>query len=59
VGDILDAFSDVEKVIREKFIPAKFGDEQPKDDGYRTLLGLPVEHAGIALPDPTKLGPAN
>jgi hypothetical protein len=54
LGDILDTFSDIEKAIQEKFMPVVFGNEQPEDDGYPTLLGLLVKPAGIALPDTTK-----
>jgi hypothetical protein len=59
VGNMSGSFSEVEKVLRSDFIPAMFREEQEVDDGFRTLLGLPVKQAGIALPDLTISGPAN
>jgi hypothetical protein len=59
VGDISESFSAVEKVLRDAFIPALFGEEQTTPENFRKLLALLVKHAGIALTNLTISGPAN
>ena len=56
--DIRDAFSPVEQAQRDAFIPALF---QVLGEGTteRGVTLLPLKHAGLALPDPTKTAPEN
>ncbi|WP_288993061.1 hypothetical protein, partial [uncultured Marinobacter sp.] len=60
VDGIGENFTDVQKAITECFLPALFRDILDEKDDVRLLLcGLPVKHAGMALPDPTKSAPSN
>ncbi len=60
VEGIGESFTDVQKAITECFLPALFRDTLDEKDDVRLLLcGLPVKHAGLALPDPTKSAPSN
>jgi hypothetical protein len=57
--DVGEAFTDVEKAISQSFLPAVFGDVFDDDDPRLRLAGLPVKHAGMALPDPIKSAKTN
>ena len=53
-----DAFGPVEEEIATAFLPALFegvGDGAPG----RAITRLPVNQAGLALPDPTRMAPDN
>ena len=56
--NIGDAFRSVEQALREAFILDLF---QGLGEGTlgRGVTCLPMEHAGLALPDPTKTAPEN
>jgi hypothetical protein len=54
--------SKLEKTIAEIFLPALYGEKYDHDDPgdpRRSLACLPVKHAGLALPDPTKSADSN
>ena len=53
------AFAAIEASIRDRFLPALFGEEKAADPTVRTLSSLPVKAAGLALPDPTTSSAAN
>jgi hypothetical protein len=59
VKDIGDAFTDVDRAISQIFLPALFGDDFDEDDYRLRLGGLPVKHAGMALPDPIASAKSN
>jgi hypothetical protein len=59
VGGIGEEFAAVQKAISEIFLPALCRDTLEKDDVRLLLQGLPVKHAGMALPDPTKSAESN
>jgi hypothetical protein len=44
-------FASVEQSLAETFLLTLFGDEYDEDDPQRTLAGLPVKWAGLAIPD--------
>jgi hypothetical protein len=47
-------FSGIEKALSCDFLPPLFGEPlDEENDHRRSLAGLPVKHAGIAIPDPT------
>jgi hypothetical protein len=52
--DICMEFTDVERAMSQSFLPALFGDHYNDDDSRRRLTSLPVKHASLALPNPTK-----
>ena len=52
------AFADVETALREKFLPALFGEDEI-DANRRELACNPVRWAGLALPDPTTSATSN
>ena len=59
IGDAFgNAFGQVEKALRETFVPALF---EGLGDGVqeRGVTRLPVKQAGLALPDPTQTAPDN
>jgi hypothetical protein len=57
--DVSEHFAPIEAAISDKFLPALFG-EPTLDDNYRRRVStLPVKHAGLALPDPTKSADSN
>ena len=53
------AFAAIEASIRDRFLPALFGEEKAADPTVRTLASLPVKATGLALPDPTTSSAAN
>jgi hypothetical protein len=60
IKGIGEEFTDVQKAISEIFLPALCSDTLDKKDDVRLLLqSLPVKHAGMALPDPTKSAKSN
>jgi hypothetical protein len=60
IEGIGDNFTDVQKAITECFLPALFRDTLDGKDDVRLLLhGLPVKHACMAIPDPTKSAKSN
>ena len=53
-----DAFSPVEKALKENFAPELFeglGDSVPKIG----VIRLPVKHEGLNFPNPTQIAPKN
>ena len=50
--DIGPQFTDVAAAISQKFLPALFGASLEATDPRCALAGLPVKHAGLALPSP-------
>ena len=60
VEGIGEEFTDVQKAISECFLPALCSDTLDEKEDVRLLLqSLPVKHAGLALPDPTKSAKSN
>jgi hypothetical protein len=59
VPGIGDKFAGVEQAISDDFLPALFDDKICETDKRRALAGLPVKHAGLALPNPTTLADSN
>jgi hypothetical protein len=53
VPEIGDRFAGVEQAISANFLPALFDKKIEENDKRRVLAGLPIKHAGLALPDPT------
>jgi hypothetical protein len=47
------------KAISQSFLPALFGYDFDEDDPRLRLAGLPVKHAGMALPDPITSAKSN
>jgi hypothetical protein len=57
--EIGEKFTGVEKVISADFLTALFDDMIQECDKRCTLAGLPVKHAGLALPNPTTSADCN
>ena len=59
-GGISDGFTDTEKVIQSKLIPALFGDHGiGAADNFSMLMSLSVKHTGLTLSYPTISGTAS
>jgi hypothetical protein len=59
VPEIGEKFAAVEKIILAEFVPVLFDDMIQECDKHRTLTGLPVKNAGLALPNPTTSAEGN
>jgi hypothetical protein len=59
VPGIGDKFSGVEQAILDDFLPALFDDKICETNKCHALAGLPVKHAGLALPNHTTLVDSN
>ena len=51
------AFADLEQDIASKFLPSLFGQKPP--DPLREVIGLPIKHSGLALPNPVESAQLN
>jgi hypothetical protein len=47
-----DHLAPVEEAIRNKFLPALFGEDCPFNDNLRNLLALPCRHGGLGIWNP-------
>ena len=56
--EVGEAFGPVEEALREIFFPALF-EGLRKGVSYREITRLPVNQAGLALPDPIQTAPEN
>ena len=52
MGDIQGAFDALEVALRDKFIPALFGDGQLVSDRDRKIFALPAREGGLAIDNP-------
>ena len=52
MGDIQGAFDALEVALRDKFIPALFGDGQLVSDRDRKIFALPAREGGMAIDNP-------
>jgi len=59
VENIGDNFTNVAEAISQLFLPALFNDELEDGDPRHLLAGLPVKHAGLAIPNPTQSAEKN